>query len=61
VRTFGATKPAPGTAGVVIPGDPETLAEVERRLSGVPLTMHYSCTKPLKNRGKPARLGNWKR
>jgi hypothetical protein len=22
--------------------------------------MHYSCTNPLKNLGKPERLGNWK-
>ena len=38
VRTFRATKPAPGTQGVVIPGDPERLAEAERRVSGVPLS-----------------------
>lgn len=38
VRTFRATKPAPGTPGVVIPGDPERLAEAERRVSGVPLS-----------------------
>ena len=37
VRTFRATKPAPGTPGVVIPGDPERLAEAERRVTGVPL------------------------
>jgi LDH2 family malate/lactate/ureidoglycolate dehydrogenase len=37
VRTFRATKPAPGTRGVVIPGDPERLAEAERRKRGVPL------------------------
>ncbi len=38
VRVFRATKPAPGTSGVVIPGDPERLAEAERRVSGVPLS-----------------------
>ena len=38
IRTFRATKPAPGTRGVVIPGDPERLAEAERRMSGVPLS-----------------------
>jgi LDH2 family malate/lactate/ureidoglycolate dehydrogenase len=37
VRVFRATKPAPGTPGVVIPGDPERLAEAERRVAGVPL------------------------
>jgi L-2-hydroxycarboxylate dehydrogenase (NAD+) len=38
VRTIRATKPAPGTLGVVIPGDPERLAEDVRRVSGVPLS-----------------------
>jgi LDH2 family malate/lactate/ureidoglycolate dehydrogenase len=37
VRTFRATKPAAGTAGVVIPGDPERQAEAERRVRGIPL------------------------
>jgi LDH2 family malate/lactate/ureidoglycolate dehydrogenase len=37
VRTFRATRPAPDTPGVVIPGDPERLAEAERRKTGVPL------------------------
>jgi LDH2 family malate/lactate/ureidoglycolate dehydrogenase len=37
VRTFRATKPAPGTPGVVIPGDPERQAEAERRVIGIPL------------------------
>ena len=37
VRVFRATRPAPGTPGVVIPGDPERQAEAERRASGVPL------------------------
>lgn len=38
VRTMRATKPAPGTPGVVIPGDPERLAEEERRVTGIPLS-----------------------
>jgi L-2-hydroxycarboxylate dehydrogenase (NAD+) len=38
VRTFRATKPVPGTPGVIIPGDPERLAETERRVTGVPLS-----------------------
>jgi LDH2 family malate/lactate/ureidoglycolate dehydrogenase len=37
VRTMRATRPAPGTPGVVIPGDPERSAEAERRVTGVPL------------------------
>lgn len=37
IRTFRATKPAPGTGGVVIPGDPERHAEAERRVSGIPI------------------------
>ncbi|MGL4423554.1 MAG: Ldh family oxidoreductase [Gemmataceae bacterium] len=37
VRTFRKTKPAPGTPGVVIPGDPERQAEAIRRASGIPL------------------------
>jgi L-2-hydroxycarboxylate dehydrogenase (NAD+) len=37
VRTFRATRPVPGTPGVVIPGDPERLAKAERRVTGVPL------------------------
>ena len=37
IRTFRKTKPAPGTDGPIIPGDPERKAEVERRASGVPL------------------------
>lgn len=37
VRTFRATKPAPGTSGVVIPGDPEREAEIERAKTGIPL------------------------
>jgi L-2-hydroxycarboxylate dehydrogenase (NAD+) len=38
VRVFRATKPRPGTPGVVMPGDPERLAEAERRVTGVPLS-----------------------
>ena len=37
MRVFRATRPAPGTPGVVIPGDPERQAEAERRANGVPL------------------------
>ena len=37
VRTFRASKPAPGTPGVVIPGAPEHQAEAIRRVSGIPL------------------------
>ena len=37
VRTFRATKPQPGTPGVIIPGDPERHAELERRKEGIPL------------------------
>lgn len=39
VRTFRATRPAPGTEGPLIPGDPEREAEKVRRVSGVPLIM----------------------
>jgi LDH2 family malate/lactate/ureidoglycolate dehydrogenase len=37
VRTLRATRPAPGTSGPLIPGDPERAAEVERRRTGIPL------------------------
>lgn len=37
VRTFRATKPQPGTTGVVIPGEPEREAEIERSQTGIPL------------------------
>jgi LDH2 family malate/lactate/ureidoglycolate dehydrogenase len=37
IRTFRATKPAPGTAGVRIPGDPEREAEAIRSKEGIPL------------------------
>jgi L-2-hydroxycarboxylate dehydrogenase (NAD+) len=39
IRVFRATKPAPGTNGPLIPGDPEREAERERRTKGVPLLM----------------------
>jgi len=37
VRTFRASPPAPGTTGPLVPGDPERLAEAERRRHGIPL------------------------
>jgi LDH2 family malate/lactate/ureidoglycolate dehydrogenase len=37
IRVFRATKPAAGTNGPLIPGDPERQAERERRDKGVPL------------------------
>jgi L-2-hydroxycarboxylate dehydrogenase (NAD+) len=36
IRVFRATKPAPGTSGPLIPGDPEREAERIRREKGVP-------------------------
>jgi L-2-hydroxycarboxylate dehydrogenase (NAD+) len=39
IRVFRATKPAPGTSGPLIPGDPEREAEKLRREKGVPLIM----------------------
>ena len=39
VRVFRATKPAPGTGGPLIPGDPERQAEQLRREQGVPLIL----------------------
>jgi LDH2 family malate/lactate/ureidoglycolate dehydrogenase len=39
VRVFRATKPAPGTTGPLIPGDPERQAEQVRREKGVPLIL----------------------
>ncbi len=36
-RVFRATKPAPQTEGVLIPGDPERAAEARRLKEGVPL------------------------
>ena len=37
VRTLRATRPAPGTGGPLIPGDPERQAEAVRRQQGIPL------------------------
>jgi L-2-hydroxycarboxylate dehydrogenase (NAD+) len=37
VRTLRKTRPAPGTAGPLIPGDPEREAETIRRREGIPL------------------------
>jgi L-2-hydroxycarboxylate dehydrogenase (NAD+) len=37
IRTFRATKPAPGTEGPLIPGDPERIAEERIRREGVTL------------------------
>jgi L-2-hydroxycarboxylate dehydrogenase (NAD+) len=39
IRVFRATKPAPGTSGPLIPGDPEREAEQIRRKSGVPVIL----------------------
>jgi L-2-hydroxycarboxylate dehydrogenase (NAD+) len=39
IRVFRATKPAPGTNGPLIPGDPERDAEKVRSKQGVPLIM----------------------
>ena len=37
IRVFRATKPAPGTHGPLIPGDPEREAEAIRNKEGIPL------------------------
>jgi len=39
IRTFRNTKPAPGTTGPLIPGDPEREAETIRRVEGCPLIL----------------------
>jgi L-2-hydroxycarboxylate dehydrogenase (NAD+) len=39
IRVFRATKPAPGTTGPLIPGDPERAMEEARRKKGVPLIL----------------------
>jgi L-2-hydroxycarboxylate dehydrogenase (NAD+) len=39
IRVFRATKPAPGTSGPLIPGDPERRSEDIRRKKGVPLIL----------------------
>ena len=38
-RVLLATKPAPGTNGPLVPGDPEREAEAERAKEGIPLVM----------------------
>ncbi|HEU0093575.1 MAG TPA: Ldh family oxidoreductase [Vicinamibacteria bacterium] len=37
IRTLRATRPAPGTSGPLLPGDPEREAQKERDVHGVPL------------------------
>jgi L-2-hydroxycarboxylate dehydrogenase (NAD+) len=37
VRTLRSTRPAPGTPGPLVPGDPEREAEITRRREGIPL------------------------
>jgi L-2-hydroxycarboxylate dehydrogenase (NAD+) len=37
IRIFRSTKPAPGTSGPLIPGDPEREAEAIRSKEGIPL------------------------
>ncbi len=37
IRTFRATRPAPGSDGPLIPGDPERACEAERGVRGIPL------------------------
>jgi L-2-hydroxycarboxylate dehydrogenase (NAD+) len=37
IRTLRATRPAPGTSGPLIPGDPERFAQAQRDAQGVPL------------------------
>ncbi|MBN1543666.1 Ldh family oxidoreductase [candidate division KSB1 bacterium] len=39
VRTMRATKPAPGTDGPLVPGDPEAAAEKIRAVHGIPLIL----------------------
>ncbi len=39
IRTFRQTRPAPGTQGPLIPGDPEREAEAVRRTQGIPLLL----------------------
>jgi LDH2 family malate/lactate/ureidoglycolate dehydrogenase len=39
VRTLRATRPAPGTSGPLIPGDPEREADQERTANGIPLLL----------------------
>jgi LDH2 family malate/lactate/ureidoglycolate dehydrogenase len=37
IKVFQKTKPAPGTNGPLIPGDPERAAEAIRSKEGIPL------------------------
>ena len=37
IRTLRATRPAPGTSGPLLPGDPERAAQKERDTTGVPV------------------------
>jgi len=39
IRVFRSTKPAPGTNGPLIPGDPEREAERQRATGGIPLLL----------------------
>ncbi len=39
VRSLRATRPAPGTDGPLVPGDPERAAEAARSVAGIPLLM----------------------
>jgi LDH2 family malate/lactate/ureidoglycolate dehydrogenase len=39
IRTFRKTRPMPGTAGPLSPGDPEREAEARRRVDGIPLVL----------------------
>lgn len=39
VRTLRKTRPAPGTNGPLVPGDPEREAEAIRRRDGIPLVL----------------------
>ena len=39
VQTMRATRPAPGTNGPLVPGDPEADAEAIRRVEGIPLIL----------------------
>ena len=42
IRVFRNTKPAPGTSGPLIPGDPEREAEAIRSKEGIPLLKSVS-------------------
>lgn len=37
IETFRGTRPAPGVDAVLIPGDPERIAQAERSVAGIPL------------------------